>query len=76
MNDAKLMSFFEHITNLNSYLYGSFWRESTILGQGVGERNALDKFHDDEVTTIRKIAGVKNHCRMPMPQPRHGASLS
>ena len=75
MNDPELMGLFQNVANLNSNLTARS-AENDHHAQGLPKCRTLDELHDDEVTTVRQVAGVEDHRRVRMAQPRHRARLT
>src|SRR6266851_2269327 len=66
------MRLLQHFTNLHGNLHSLRWGKTAFTGQCFRKRLAFDKLHDDEVASVREIAGVENHGRVSMSQFGHG----
>src|SRR5215475_3687741 len=76
MNDAEMVRICQYVANLNCDADRMFGREATVASQTIGERDSFDKLHHDEVTAVRKISRIENHCCVRMVQSGHCASFA
>jgi hypothetical protein len=71
MDDAESVGFFKNIANLSCDLHGTRRAETTFTLERLRKSFTFDKFHDDEVTTVWQVSGVKNGRRVLMPKFCH-----
>src|SRR5688500_13761083 len=76
MNDAKTMRVLENIANLRRNLNRARRGETTLTRKQLRERFTFDKFHHYEVSSVRQVSGVEDHCRVRMMQLRHCACFA
>src|SRR6266536_644839 len=76
MDNSDAMRFFQDIADLRGNPDSMRRGETAFSRQRFRKRFALDKLHDDEVTSIWQIASVEDHGRMRMPQLRHRSRLA
>src|SRR6266404_3257156 len=66
------MRLLQHVTNLYSNVHSLSCGKATFASQCFRKSLAFDKLHNDEVASVREIAGVEDHGRMSMSEFGHG----
>jgi len=74
MHDSALVRPLQPLTNINAVFQHQLGRKRT-LRQAVGQRLALQKFHDQEVDAIL-MADVMQGANVGMTQRRYGAGFA